>query len=291
MKNEITHLPAEKQQELKELTHIVREYYPPVIMIILFGSYARGNWVEEKYEDNIHYRYQSDFDVLVITEDRGTRTQQEIEQNLEDIFDRSDSIKTPVSILVHDLEFINAHLLRTQYFFSDIKQEGILLYSVKQFQLQEPRIMSKQDRKKYAQEDFDFWFDKSRKFYKNFKFNLNENDFSTAAFMLHQSSERLYSTILLVYTRYKPNTHDLRSLRKMVNSIDDRFGQVFLMDNKENKQLFNLLRAAYVDARYKKTYTITHDELIKLNEEVKKLQALTESLCKEKIASFVTGEV
>ena len=36
-------------------------------MIILFGSYARNEWVEEKYDEE-HYKYQSDFDILVIVE-------------------------------------------------------------------------------------------------------------------------------------------------------------------------------------------------------------------------------
>ena len=43
-------------------------------MLILFGSYARGDWVVDRYvEDNIIYTYESDFDLLVVSEDRGTR--------------------------------------------------------------------------------------------------------------------------------------------------------------------------------------------------------------------------
>jgi len=73
----------------------------------------------------------------------------------------------------------------------------------------------------------------------------------------------------------------------MVSSIDDRFGQVFLLDNRENKQLFNLLRAAYVDARYKQSYTITRDELLNLQRKVEQLQSLTKQLCEDKIATFI----
>jgi hypothetical protein len=37
-------------------------------MIILFGSYARGQWVEDIYtEGHITYEYISDFDILVLT--------------------------------------------------------------------------------------------------------------------------------------------------------------------------------------------------------------------------------
>jgi predicted nucleotidyltransferase len=36
--------------------------------VILFGSFARGNWVFDRYsEDGILYEYASDYDFLIIT--------------------------------------------------------------------------------------------------------------------------------------------------------------------------------------------------------------------------------
>jgi predicted nucleotidyltransferase len=42
-------------------------------MIILFGSHARGNWVEDAYigEDGNYYKYQSDFGIYVLS--RGSK--------------------------------------------------------------------------------------------------------------------------------------------------------------------------------------------------------------------------
>jgi len=108
-----------------------------------------------------------------------------------------------------------------------------------------------------------------------------------AAFLLHQTTECLYSTILLVFTRYKPNSHDLKKLSKRVASIEPQFLSVFPQGSEEEKARFELLRKAYVNARYKPSYTITQQELVWLAEKVKKLQALTAQLCKEKIESFV----
>ena len=37
-------------------------------MVILFGSFARGDWVHDIYkEDHITYEYASDYDLLIIT--------------------------------------------------------------------------------------------------------------------------------------------------------------------------------------------------------------------------------
>ena len=48
--------------------------------------------------------------------------------------------------------------------------------------------------------------------------------------------------------------------------------------------MFQLLKKAYIDARYKKEYTITAEELQYLSERVLLLRELTEKLCQEEIA-------
>ncbi len=61
-------------------------------------------------------------------------------------------------------------------------------------------------------------------------------------------------------------------------------------DHKEyfEKRLFELLKRAYVDARYKIGYKITKKELEYLSKRVIKLQSITEKVCKAKIKSFTT---
>lgn len=61
---------------------------------------------------------------------------------------------------------------------------------------------------------------------------------------------------------------------------------VFPRKTKEEKRLFNLLNRAYIDARYKKSYKITKEELEYLSGRVTKLMKLTEDICKERIKSI-----
>ena len=284
MKQDITHLPERKQQELKTITQIICDIAKPE-MVILFGSYARGDWMEDKY-DKEHYRYQSDFDILVLVQTRNETMQGKLEREIEEKLDQEPNLKTPISIIVHDVEFMNRRLSKAQYFFSDIKKEGIYLYNSEQFQLNEPKELSDRERQKIAQEDFNYWIERAKSFHNGYKFYFSEKDFRTAAFMLHQTAERLYTTILLVFTRYKPKSHDLLILRKFANTIDPELTIVFPLDNAENKHLFKLLRNAYIDARYKPSYVITEEELSKLGNQVNHLKNLCEKLCQEKIASF-----
>ncbi len=284
MKQDIAHLPERKQQELKTIAQIICEIAKPE-MVILFGSYARGDWVEDKY-DKEHYRYQSDFDILVLVQTRSEITQGKLERAIEEKLDQESSLKTPISIILHDIEFVNRRLSKAQYFFSDIKKEGIYLFNSENFQLNESKELSNAARQKLAQEDFDYWFNKAKNILEGFQFYFTHHYYNEAAFELHQVTERLYTAILLVFTRYKPKSHDLLVLRKFANTIDAELAMVFPLDNAENKRLFKLLRNAYVDARYKPGYVITEGELSKLVKQINHLKSLCEKLCGEKIASF-----
>jgi len=286
MKVKINYLPEHKQDELRKIVSITTDAYP-VEMIILFGSYARNDWVEDMYDDE-HYRYQSDIDILVIVETRGINTQNEIEQELETKIEQDEQIKTPVSIIVHDIDYINVHLKKTQYFFSDIKKEGVLLHDSKNHQLESPRKLRSLERKQLAQDDFDYYFKEADDFKEGVEFYLSRGKLNKAVFLLHQETEWIYAAVLLIFTRYKPKLHDLAALRKLTNALSNGLISVFPVDNGNvnERRLFKLLRKAYVDARYKPSYKITRDELTQLIERVEKLDKIGRTICLRKIESF-----
>lgn len=70
MKTDLNHLPQHKQAELKAIVSALIPKYGEIEMIILFGSYARGKWVEDVYtEKGTTYEYKSDYDLLIILSD------------------------------------------------------------------------------------------------------------------------------------------------------------------------------------------------------------------------------
>ncbi len=61
MKTSISHLPEHKQAELTAIKEGLIPRWGEIEMITLFGSYARGTYVEDKYlEKGITYEYKSD---------------------------------------------------------------------------------------------------------------------------------------------------------------------------------------------------------------------------------------
>lgn len=280
----LDHLPKKKQLELQRVIGIIREEID-LEMLILFGSYARGDWVEDLDPETLQYRYQSDFDLLVVTET--PRQADRIEQNNKLSRRLAKTIhRTPISLIAEDIQFVNRRLRKSQYFYIDILREGIILYDSGKFKLAEPIEITPKERRKLAEEDFEYWFNSSEVFFVGYNDALNHGYLNKAAFELHQATERLYGTILLVFTRYKPSTHDIEKLGQRVSSIEPRILTIFPRSTDEEKEKFKLLRKAYVDARYKPSYSITIDQLNWLAERIQELQALTEKLCKEKIASY-----
>jgi HEPN domain-containing protein len=105
-------------------------------------------------------------------------------------------------------------------------------------------------------------------------------------FNLHQAAERTYNAIVLVFTGYKPNTHNLDKLKRYTKAFSMELITVFPENTPEEVHLFDLLKRGYVDARYKKDYKITDEELQVLIDRVGKLQGIAERICKEKIEEF-----
>ena len=286
MKSSLSHLPKHKQQELRQITSIITEN-ADVEMIILFGSYARSDWVEDTYtEGHITYEYKSDFDILVIVKNR-LHTRRTITWNrIKGAVNQRKTIDTWTTLIVHSITEVNNALSRGQYFFTDIKKEGVLLYDSRRYKLEKAHKLSPEERKQTAREDFKYWFKSASGFLKQFGFAFQTRSYNIAAFELHQATERFYTTILLVFTHYKPKEHSIEKLGKQVNNLDPRFLPVFPRTTPEEERLFELLRKAYIDARYNRKYKVTKKELEYLAGRVKKLQRLTKEICKERIESY-----
>ncbi|MGA9768358.1 MAG: HEPN domain-containing protein [Blastocatellia bacterium] len=287
MKRSLAHLPKHKQHELIELTSIIK-VNPGVEMVILFGSYARGNWVEDTYtEGHITYEYKSDFDILVIVKNRQYARRIMTWDKVKSAINNSRTINTWATVIVHDIAEMNKALSRGRYFFTDIKKEGVLLYDSKRYKLEKAQKLSSEERKQIAQEDYRNWSKSAREFLTSFADAFKRRHYNIAAFLLHQATERLYTTTLLVFTHYKAKEHSIKKLGKQVSNLDPRFLPVFPHKTPEERRLFELLEKAYIDARYNRNYKVTKKELEYLAERVKKLQQLTKEICKARIESYI----
>ncbi len=286
MKKSLAHLPKHKREELRLITKTILKAAPITQMVILFGSHARGDWIEDvTIEANATYEYRSDYDILIVVPSQNITYQGSTWHNVKRKI-RELQLKTWTTIIVHGIKQINKHLRFRQYFFTDIKKDGIMLYNSGRFKLKRRRKLNLERRGKIAKIDFDQWFKTAKEFYYGYECHIAKRHFKLAAFNLHQTTECFYGTIILVFTNYKPKTHDLETLLHLACSQNAEFLTIFPRATKAENECFDLLNDAYVKARFERNYKITKKQLEYLAQRVRKLKRLTNKICKEKIESF-----
>jgi CRISPR-associated protein Csb2 len=199
----IDHLPRRKRDTLARITAVIHES-AVVEMIILFGSHARGDWVDDPGAG-----YMSDFDILVLV------TSAELAADDERWFDcqeraRSVSKETLVSLLVHTAEDVNQKVEQGNSFFRDVLTEGIALYDSGRVVLPMITALTPAHRLALARVAFPGYFTMARQSYQAFQV-ARYRWHSIAAFDLHQTAEVLYKAVLLAFAGYLPKCTTLQS--------------------------------------------------------------------------------
>lgn len=301
MKTDLDHLPANKQRELERVKAIVFEEFEDAIAlgtmgwkkkgridkIILYGSYARGGWVDEPHTAK---GYRSDFDLLIIVNDRRLTEKVDFWGKLEDRLIRElaidKTLKTPVNFIVHTLQEVNDGLAHGRYFFMDIARDGIALYEYDDKPLHTPKPKTPDQALAMAREYFDEWMPTAQYARTLAGYSLKDGQKNYAAFNLHQATERLYHCVLLVCTFYTPHVHNLAFLRTQAERIDMRLVDAWPRERRDERARFEKLKEAYVKARYSKHYRITEDELQWLDGRVEELGRAVHAICSERIAEL-----
>ena len=299
MRTDLDHLPPAKQRELERVVQILFEEFDEKIAlgtqdwkrkgriqkIILYGSYARGGWVDEPHTAK---GYQSDFDLLIIVNDKRLTDRVEFWSKPEDRLIRELSItktlRTPVNFIVHTGHEVNEGLAHGRYFFIDVAKEGIALYQSNDKDLPEPKPKTPEQALAMAKEYFEEWFPAGAGRLKTARYVQSEGRLKEAAFDLHQAAEFLYHCVLLVCTFYTPHVHNLAFLRTQAERIDRRLVHIWPQDARRERALFEKLKAAYVKARYSKHYRISDDELTWLGARVEELGQVVHAVCLDRIA-------
>jgi hypothetical protein len=114
-----------------------------------------------------------------------------------------------------------------------------------------------------------------------------EDMYKKSSFLLHQACENYYYAIRLSFTLRNNKQHNLSKLSGSTKRYSEELKTVFPQDTPEEKRLFTLLKAAYVDARYNPYFMVMKEDIDKLIPKVELLRDITERICKERINSYV----
>jgi predicted nucleotidyltransferase/HEPN domain-containing protein len=301
MRTALDHLPAAKQRELERVLQILFENFEEataiatsdwkkrarILKVILYGSYARGGWVDEPHTAK---GYKSDFDLLIIVNHAKLTDRVEFWASAEEQVNRelavTGNLKTPVNFIVHTLQEVNDGLAHGRYFFMDVARDGIALYQSDDTELHEPKPKTPAQAMAMAREYFEEWFPSAGGNLDTARYVREEGRLKEAAFNLHQAAERYYHCVLLVCTFYTPHVHNLGFLRTQAERIDPRLIEAWPRETKADRSRFEKLKEAYVKARYSRHYRISEDELTWLSDRVSALASAVEAVCNDRIGAI-----
>lgn len=157
MRSDLDHLPERQQRELERVRDVLLAGFEAarngggggtqtwrrggqIYKIILFGSYARTDWVDEPENG-----YLSDFDLLIVVNHEKLTNIADYWWNSEDQILRDPAIGRTVNLIVHDLQEVNDALRRGEYFWTDIVRDGIALYEIPGHPFALPKPITAQD--------------------------------------------------------------------------------------------------------------------------------------------------
>ena len=285
MKDSLEHLPERKRDELRRLAETIRGMCDDVEMILLYGSYARGDYREEKDLDPDRASGDaSDYDILVVTTEKDTVRNGQLWGKVDKAL-QSLGLSAWPRVIVHDRWYLAKVLGQKHYFFNDLFVEGVALYDSGVFVPKIREKLTPAERREAAQEHFEHWFARSRVFYEDFQSNFDKaprgREYQNqAAFMLQQAAESAYKALLLVYTNYTPYNHYLAWHDEAIQGVIPGLPKFFARETKEDEERFKNFDRAYIGARYDTKYRISEADLHYFAERVELLMSETESRCK-----------
>ncbi len=298
MKTDIDHLPSRKQRDLKRIIEVIFGEFEEatkiatakwkkqgrIVKIILYGSHARGDWVA----DNVS-GYYSDYDILVVVDhERFVGPDTDLWGKIDDQLIRDYAfmhrLSAETSVIAHTMQDVNFQLSRGRPFFIDIVRDGIELYAMDDRSFDTPTALSPEIALEEAQMYYRQWFKSANRFLGLATYAIDQGWNSHAAFNLHQATEHLYHTMMHVLTLYSPKSHNIKFLRERSEDVARDLIHIWPRNTKFGNRCWELLRQAYVKARYSPHYKITGPELAWLVERIEMLQSEVKRIAEERIA-------
>ena len=300
MRNDLNHLPATKQRELERIVEVIFDEFrgatenatgprkgARILKIILFGSHARGDWVDAPLSAN---QYKSDYDMLVVVSQKELTDRAaywaKAEERLIRAYTIEKTLRTPVNFIVHSLHEVNDGLAHGRVFFMEVAKDGVALYEADGSELATPKPKTAKQALEASREYFEDNSSSAASFFRGFTDACGHGDWKKAAFDLHQATERLYQGLLLTLTFYTPYNHNIAFLRSLAEGLDRRLYGIWPEDTHRERAMFQKLKEAYTKARYSKHYKISEEELAWLAARVEELGRVVHQVCTDKIAEL-----
>ena len=277
----IDYLPEETKRQIRIIVSLIKKEMLTV-QIRLFGEYTSN---EYKVMENPHFRF------LIIYSDI-FHPRYKAEAKLRKAIAMTCGKELRLNLIYQSEWFVRHSLRNGSPFITNIFHESKVLYGTKTIK-EEQMVISSDNVKRMFDQSYHLWYDFASASYEGLKLmystaKLNERFQRKIAFDLHQVVEHLYGTILAVHVGVTPRSHNLIYLRQWVNNILDDAIDVFPLESKRDKHLFQVLQNAYKHSRYSYSFSISQEDIEELWKRTQKLKEIVQRKC-QSVAKMATA--
>ena len=156
----------------------------------------------------------SDYDILIVTRRRLGLKEYDVYARITERFfeNKQSEFYTRPQFINESISRLNKNLELGQYFYHEIKKQGIMLYSSQEFKLARCRKLNYAEIAQIARDYFSEKFPFASDFLLGARYYAGLQKYKMASFHLHQAAENYLRTIPLVYILYGYKDHALEIL-------------------------------------------------------------------------------
>lgn len=288
MKTSYSFLPKYAQEDLNIIVKLIRKYVNHIEYIILYGSYARNDYV--KYDERIEFgtptSFMSDYDILVLTKGEDFKEVGRSLDSVDQVYYKRPDQQTPIQFINDDIEKFNSDIVEGRYFYTDILAEGIILYSENDHFIESPKVLNYEEIASQALEYYEQKSERVERFYFLSKAAYEQGWYKDAAFQLHQATENMFYALRLVFTLKNNKQHNLLKLHKVTCKYSTKLWDVFNFENPKEKDLFEVLKDSYVESRYNPDFKVSKRQMDELYPKIDKMWDIAKKVIDERIKFY-----
>jgi HEPN domain-containing protein len=247
---------AEEQEIIKSLVSIIKHKVPSVQAVIYLGN-------SPVKPDHIF--------LLVFTNSEETRQAHSLSNTIEE----SCAKITTVTALVHDSSILFRANYDNLFFSKALRCPVVFLSGDLLLPVLSPGNGITGDKGIVR---WDRWFGQGKEFLNGAEYYMTIGADNAALFSLHQCTECLLVAIIRAVTGYGINVHNLKKLLDLTLMFTTDIANIFELEKADKLLLFNQLKHAYIDIRYKDTFEVDPGYTAKLYQCIRQLLVVTEKV-------------
>lgn len=302
MRKSIDYLPLAKQADLKRLVKIIREQVRDVVMIILFGDYARNSYVDysPKIESAEPTHFMSDYNLLVVVDNEKENDADEeydedkiVTERIPNLFAAGkDSWRasTRPDIAVRGIKYLKSEWIKYDFALLDAKKNGVILYNSHKYKFGRPY---KTDYIRLVESSLyhfeDFYQTANQSLLKIIDARIRGPYIPDASELNRIAKACLH--IVNLFNEWYSDDSDLPWIlaRSKINTLD--IYRPFPQDSEEEMRLINILNRADPDSDSpdKDSISLTQEDADTLIARIIMLRDIAKKVSRERIALYMAN--